>query len=348
MLMKPLALGLLAATCVVAAAGGAYVATRQMAAGVQPPPAPVVAADRDLMSPVSGPPAPAEADRPAAQPDARAEASTTDVRPARAAGAQRPVRQSVPAVSGDETTPVSPVETRTPPALPDEGRATPGGDADLAPSPDTGNTAATPDGTATPVDIPGPAEGTPAVDSQQAPAPGQTLRELTVPSESVLGLQLETPLSSERAQMEDRVDAKVTRDVRVGDRVAIPAGTRVIGSVVRVGRGGKVKERASLSVRFHTIVLSDSTELAITTDIVSRESGSFASKSAAKIGGATVGGAILGGILGGGRGAAIGGSLGAAGGATAVMAGDRAAVVLPSGTLLTVRMLSPVTVNVEK
>ena len=346
MLSKPLALGLLAATCVVAAAGGAYVATRQMAAGVQPPPAPVVAADRDLMSPVSGPPAPAEADRPAAQPDARAEASTTDVKPARAAGAQRPVRQSVPAVSGDETTPV---ETRTPPALPpDEGRATPGGDADPAPSPDTGNTAATPDGTATPVDIPGPAEGTPVVDSQQTPAPGQTLRELTVPAESVLGLQLETPLSSERAQTEDRVDAKVTRDVHVGDRVAIPAGTRVIGSVVRVGRGGKVKERASLSVRFHTIVLSDSTELAITTDIVSRESGSFASKSAAKIGGAAVGGAILGGILGGSRGAAIGGSIGAAGGTTAVMVGDRAMVVLPSGTLLTVRMLTPVTVTVEK
>jgi type IV secretory pathway VirB10-like protein len=169
-----------------------------------------------------------------------------------------------------------------------------------------------------------------------------------VPADSVLGLQLETSLSSDRARVEDRVDAKVTRDVRVGSRVAIPAGARVIGSVVQVGRGGKVRERAFLSVKFHTIVLPDSTELAISTDAVSREGESPAAKSAAKIGGAAVGGAILGAIFGGSRGAAIGGGLGAAGGTTAVMAGDRAAVMVPSGTLLTVRMLSPVTVTVEK
>jgi hypothetical protein len=348
MLLKPLALGLLAATCVVAAAGGAYVATRQMGAGVQPPPAPDVAGPRDLTSPVSGSPAPAEADRPAAQPGGRAEASATDATPTRVAAAPRPARQSVPAAAGAETAPSPSAETRPPIARPDDGGAPPGSDAQPVLSPDTWNTAATPDAAAAQVEVLGPAEDTQGADSQQTPPPGQTFRELTVPADAVLGLQLETPLSSERAQMEDRVDAKVTRDVRVGDRVAIPAGTRVIGSVVRVARGGKVKERASLSVKFHTIVLSDSTELAITTDIVSRESGSFASKSAAKIGGAAVGGAILGGILGGGRGAAIGGSLGAAGGATAVMAGDRAAVVLPSGTLLTVRMLSPITVNVEK
>jgi hypothetical protein len=88
---------------------------------------------------------------------------------------------------------------------------------------------------------------------------------LVVPADSVLGLQLETSLNSERAQVEDRVDARVTRDVRVGNRVAIPAGTRVIGSVVRVGRGGKVKERAYLSIRFHTVVLADSSRLAINT-----------------------------------------------------------------------------------
>jgi len=165
---------------------------------------------------------------------------------------------------------------------------------------------------------------------------------------SVLGLQLESSISSERAQPEDRVAAKATRDVRVGDRVAIPAGAQVIGSVVQVGRGGKMKDRAHLAIRFHTIVLADSTRLEISTDPIYRESESPASKSAAKIGGAAVGGAILGAIIGGGKGAAIGSSIGAAGGATAVMAGERAAVTIPSGTLLTVRMLAPLKVTVEK
>jgi hypothetical protein len=193
-----------------------------------------------------------------------------------------------------------------------------------------------------------PVEGAPVREVPDPAPQAKEFEELVVPTESVLGLQLETPLNSERAQVEDRVDAKVTRDVRVGNRVAIPAGSRVIGSVVLVGRGGKVKERASLAIKFNTVVLADSTRLAINTDAIYRESESPASKSAAKIGGAAVGGAILGAILGGGKGAAIGSSIGAAGGTTAVMAGGRATVVMPAGTLLTVRMLSPVTVTVEK
>jgi outer membrane lipoprotein SlyB len=96
------------------------------------------------------------------------------------------------------------------------------------------------------------------------------------------------------------------------------------------------------------VVLADSTRLAINTEAIYREGESPASKSAAKIGGAAVGGAILGAIIGGGKGAAIGSTIGAAGGTTAVMTGDRATVALPAGTLLTVRMLAPVTVTVEK
>jgi hypothetical protein len=199
-----------------------------------------------------------------------------------------------------------------------------------------------------PVAPPPPVEATPVRELQDPQPQASQLEELVVPTDSVLGLQLETSLNSERAQIEDRVDAKLTRDVRVGNRVAIPAGTRAIGSVVMVGRGGKVKERASIAIKFNTLILADSTRLAINTDAVYREGESPASKSAAKIGGAAVGGAILGAIIGGGKGAAIGSTLGAAGGTTAVMAGDRATVVLPAGTLVTVRMLSPVTVIVEK
>ena len=54
--------------------------------------------------------------------------------------------------------------------------------------------------------------------------------ELILPASSVIGLQLETSLSSERARVEDRVEARVTRDVLAAGRVAIPAGARVIGS----------------------------------------------------------------------------------------------------------------------
>ena len=46
-----------------------------------------------------------------------------------------------------------------------------------------------------------------------------------MPADSVIGLQIETTLSrARRARVEDRVEARVTRDVMADGRVAIPAG----------------------------------------------------------------------------------------------------------------------------
>jgi hypothetical protein len=144
------------------------------------------------------------------------------------------------------------------------------------------------------------------------------------------------------------VDGRVTRDVSVGGGSAKPAGTRLLGSVTMVERGGKFKERARVAVRFHTAQLADGTRLALQTTAILREGDSPSRESAAKVGGSAVGGAILGAILGGGKGAMIGGTAGAAGGTAVVMAGDRNAATLPSGTTATVRLMSDVTVTVER
>ena len=84
------------------------------------------------------------------------------------------------------------------------------------------------------------------------------------------------------------------------------------------------------------------------TDEVYRDGESPAGSSTKKIGGAAVGGAILGAILGGAKGAAIGATAGAGGGTAAVMAGDRKEATLPAGTPMTVRLVQPVTVTVDK
>jgi hypothetical protein len=176
--------------------------------------------------------------------------------------------------------------------------------------------------------------------------PAKTFEELVVTADSVIGLQTENTISSERARVEDRVDARVTRDVRVGDQVAIPAGTRAIGTVTQVERGGKFKERARLGLRFHTLVLADGTRIPVSTETIYREGD--APTSAQKIGGGAVAGTILGAILGGAKGAVIGGAAGAGAGAAATQAGDRSEAVFPAGTPMTVRILSPVTVTVEQ
>jgi type IV secretory pathway VirB10-like protein len=164
----------------------------------------------------------------------------------------------------------------------------------------------------------------------------------------VIGLEIETALSSERARVEDPVVARVTRDVKVGNRVVIPAGSRANGEVTTVERGGRLKDRARLGVRFTSIVLADGTRVPIATEAIYREGESPTGESAAKIGGAAIGGAILGGILGGGKGAAIGGAIGAGGGSAAVLAGGRNAATLSSGSPVTVRLEEPATVTVER
>jgi len=176
---------------------------------------------------------------------------------------------------------------------------------------------------------------------------GPLYDELVVAADSVIGLEIETAVSSDKARVEDAVVARVTRDVKVGNRVAIPAGSRANGEVTTVDKGGRLKDRARLGVRFTSIVLADGTRVPIQTETIYREGDSPTNESAAKIGGGAIGGAIIGGILGGGKGAAIGSIVGAGAGTGAVAAGGRNAATLPAGTPVTVRVHDPVVVTVE-
>jgi hypothetical protein len=185
--------------------------------------------------------------------------------------------------------------------------------------------------------------------AEAPPAPPEPrFVELGLPAQSVIGLQLENSVSSETARVEDEVIALVTRDVRIGDRVAIPAGSKAHGEVTLVERGARLRDKARLGVRFTSIVLADGTRLAIDTEPIYREGSSVRNENAAKIGGGAIGGAIIGGILGGAKGAAIGGSIGAGAGTAAVAAGGRNAATLPSGSPVTVRIEHPVVVTVER
>lgn len=190
-----------------------------------------------------------------------------------------------------------------------------------------------------------PTRTAPAID---APPPPPLTRSVTLAADSVVGIQIERTVSSDTAAVEDSVQARVTRDVLADGVVVIPAGTRVNGSVTFVDEGGKVRERARLGVRFHTLVLADGTELRLRTETIYRDGESPTGRSAAKIGGGATAGAVIGAILGGGKGAAIGAAVGAGGGTAATMAGERRPATLPAGQVVTVRLSDPVSVDVER
>jgi hypothetical protein len=173
-------------------------------------------------------------------------------------------------------------------------------------------------------------------------------QELVVGAESVIGLRIETGVSTTTAQVEDSVEAVVTRDVLVGGRVAIAAGTRARGSVTLVERGGRLRDPARLRVRFDELTLPDGLRVDIDSDPIYREGDAPGDESAAAIGGGAIGGAILGGILGGARGALIGGTAGAGAGTAAAMATGPDPAMLAAGTPVTIRLLRPIAVVVER
>jgi type IV secretory pathway VirB10-like protein len=320
------AASLAAAVCLVAGAGAAYLVTRPASVSDLP----VASAQEPSVSP-----------DPAAPPVEQSEAVVTE----------QP--QSAPAErdAADEST-AAPVRRRTtssngasPRAAANRGseraEATRTGSGEIddnyvAPPPSVEPRVATPPTLAPSLPEPEPVE------------PAAQFEDLVVAADSVIGLEVESAITSERAQVEDEVTARVTRDVKVGDRVAIPAGAQAIGEVTLVERGGKMKERARLGVRFTSIVLADGTRIPIETDTIIREGSSPGNESAAKIGGGAIGGAIIGAILGGTKGAIIGGSAGAGAGTAAVLAGGRNSATLTAGSPVTVRLLKPATVTVEK
>jgi hypothetical protein len=337
MFVNKMAFAGLALACIGAAGAGSYLALRQSAARTG---SPAPAAETLIPAPSPAPEQPMPAPQPAV------DASTV--------AAPAPVEQ--PALSRAVGSPRTPASTGAaerpatqPPADQSASERIPDSLSSVQPMPLP---------IAPPSPLPGPTQ---ASDSTAASADGQALEpareperpvksydELIVPADSVIGLQIETTVTSERARVEDRIDARVSRDVRVGDRVAIPAGTKAYASVTQVDRGGKFKERGRLAIRFYALVLPDNTRMPVSTETIIREGPAPGNASAAKVGGGAAVGTILGAIIGGRKGALIGGAAGAGAGGAAVAASDRSVATLTAGTPISVRLLAPVTVTVEQ
>jgi hypothetical protein len=319
MSMKALVVGAVVAGCLAAATVGGYLAARggsveSAAAPATAPTTDVTLLPSDIASAV---------DRPAARTTSH---QSTD----RQASNSRPVsaarRAPVPAERPTDNPTATTVAESRPSGADRAPEIAAGSPADPEPAP-----AAAP---AVEVHVPAPEP------------PRARFEELTVATNGVIGIRLETPVSSDTAKVEDRVTAKVVRDVTVDGRVAVPAGSTFEGFVTEVERGGRFRERAKLGIRFTTVVLPDDTRVAVTTDPIYRTGESPTGEATAKIGAATVVGSIVGAAIGGKKGAAIGGATGAAGGTAAVMASGPNFVMLTTGTALTVRLTEPATFQV--
>jgi hypothetical protein len=165
-----------------------------------------------------------------------------------------------------------------------------------------------------------------------APAPAAPRwRDLTVPAGTALPLELLTAISSETAQVETPVRARLRQAVLVDDYTALPAGTILHGTVTDVDRAGRVQGRSRLAFRFTEAELDGGRE-ELSTNAVSFQGEATKGEDATKVGAGAGVGAIIGGILGGGDGAAKGAAIGGGAGAGVVLATRGREVSLAAGT----------------
>ena len=161
---------------------------------------------------------------------------------------------------------------------------------------------------------------------------------LEIPAGTEVDVRLQTGLTSDTAQVEDRVEATTLIDLYDGNQLLVPAGSQLTGWVTSVDRASRTDRKGSLTVEFNRLRVNGRTydTRAYVTQALESEG---IKGEAGRIGAGSAVGAIIGGILGGVKGA-IAGILIGGGGVIAATEGKD--VHLPEGTVLRVRFDSSV------
>ncbi|HET9315629.1 MAG TPA: hypothetical protein VFQ51_08565 [Vicinamibacteria bacterium] len=169
--------------------------------------------------------------------------------------------------------------------------------------------------------------------------------ELVLEEGTEIQVRLLDRVTSATARPEDRIEATVAAPVRNRGMVAIPAGTRVLGVVKQAERGQRPSKAGRLELAFHAIYLDDRTRTDIRTRVVELKQDIDRGDQAKKAGIGAVLGGVLGSMIGGKEGAVIGVLAGGAGGVLAKTGED---VVLPAGTIVTLSLDRPLTVQPDE
>jgi hypothetical protein len=166
---------------------------------------------------------------------------------------------------------------------------------------------------------------------------------LVVPAGTTLTVALSSAVSTKTAKVGDPISAQVVSDVLVGNRVAVPAGSRVSGTVTQVVSGSnKIGGVPVLGLRFDTLQLVGGQSMPISGEIV-QQGRSDTGMDTAKILGGAAAGAVVGHQVDDDKGKVIGGLLGGAAGAVAAKK-TGAEVQLAQDSTLAIALGAPIEV----
>jgi TolA-binding protein len=166
---------------------------------------------------------------------------------------------------------------------------------------------------------------------------------IEVPVGTEMDVRMIDSLDSGKAMVEDRFETTTVADVLVGGRVAIPAGSVVRGIVTAVSPGTHTNRKARMTVSFDQVTVNGEAHPIRGTVTEAIEGG--IKGDVARTGAGAGAGAVIGALLGGGKGAILGAAIGG-GGTLAATQGSE--VRVPQGTVLRVRLDSPVQMNAAR
>jgi hypothetical protein len=186
-----------------------------------------------------------------------------------------------------------------------------------------------------------------AQEQQQQSQETQNDFEINVPTGTIIPIILTAYLNSRSSQVGDTVYAETTYPIWLQQRLVIPKGSTIRGTVTEVVRPGRIKGKGRLAVRFDDILLPNGVKRELvasfhgihgsgdeTLDKKSETVSAGASKGndTGTIASTTATGAGIGAIAGGGKGLGIGAAAGSAAGLASVLFTRGKDIVLGPGT----------------
>src|SRR5262245_30850386 len=213
-----------------------------------------------------------------------------------------------------------------------------------SPTPDATSSAASNPGAVASNAAANPA-GAGAAPAAPGAAPPPPPRVFTIRAGAPISIYTAKDLSTKTAKDGDLFTASLARPIVDGDWVIAKKGALVQGVVVNSDPGGRVKGRASMTVKLRSLQLADGRTVDLPTSSYTKVAKSTKKKDVMKIGiGAGIGVAI-GAIAGGGKGVAIGAGAGGGAGTGLVLATRGDPAVIPSESQLIFRLQGPIIVT---
>ena len=175
---------------------------------------------------------------------------------------------------------------------------------------------------------------------------------VTIAKGTVIPVELIKKLSTKNIKDGDHIYARTIVPVTVDNKIVIPVGSNVLGTIKDAQRAGRVKGRASLTLSFQTIILPSGVTLEIYGSLAGSDEGvregeatikspGTKGKDAGDVARAGAGTGILGGLIRGKKGAIVGGGVGAGVALAGVLLSRGDDLDLPRGTAIEVVLDQP-------